>query len=311
MTLQELHIREGWTLYQKIDHTVGTIEAFIARTGKVPYVSFSGGKDSTVLLDICRRFVDKDMKAVFCNTGNEYPEIVQFVRRTENVTIIRPEMTVKDVIEKYGFPLISKEQASYIREVNNTTNPSVINRRLYGGTAKGEFRGKISNCWQFLLQAPFDVSEKCCECLKKRPFAKYEKQTGEVPILGVMAGESNLRTQQYISRGGCNSFDGNHLASYPLSIWTDADIWAYLRKVNIPYCELYDNGFTRTGCMFCGFGAHLEKVSRFELLYNLHPKAYTMFMNYTNTGVTYRQALRTIGVRLPDENRQLELFDYV
>lgn len=90
MTIQELNTRQGWTLSQKIDHAVGTVEAFLSRTGKVPYVSFSGGKDSTVLLDIVRRFVDRDIKAVFCNTGNEYPEIVRFVRSTENVTIIRP-----------------------------------------------------------------------------------------------------------------------------------------------------------------------------------------------------------------------------
>lgn len=83
MTIQELNTRQGWTLSQKIDHAVGTVEAFLSRTGKVPYVSFSGGKDSTVLLDIVRRFVDRDIKAVFCNTGNEYPEIVRFVRSTE------------------------------------------------------------------------------------------------------------------------------------------------------------------------------------------------------------------------------------
>ena len=120
MTIQELRQRQSWTLSQKIDHSVGAIEAFISRSGKVPYVSFSGGKDSTVLLDIVRRFVDRDIKAVFCNTGNEYPEIVRFVRTTDNVTVIRPEMTVKQVIGKYGFPLISKEQSKGIRQLKTT-----------------------------------------------------------------------------------------------------------------------------------------------------------------------------------------------
>lgn len=120
-----------------------------------------------------------------------------------------------------------------------------------------------------------------------------------------MAGESDLRKRQYIRRGGCNSFQNNHIASYPISIWTDADIWAYLRKFKVPYCELYDKGHTRTGCMFCGFGAHIEKISRFELLYDLHPKAYNVFMNYQNNGYTYREALRAIGVQLPDEMPRL------
>lgn len=310
MTIQELEARQKWTLNQKIDHAVGTVEAFIAKTGKTPYVSFSGGKDSTVLLDLVRRFVDKDIKAVFCNTGNEYPEIVRFVRSTENVTIIRPEITFKQVISGYGFPLISKEQAHGIRQAKTTKSEKLLSIRLHGSDPKKGYRsGKIAGRWQFLIKERFDVSEQCCEYLKKRPFARYNRETGEVPILGVMAGESDLRKRQYIRRGGCNSFQNSHIASYPISIWTDADIWEYLRKYNVPYCELYDKGHTRTGCMFCGFGAHLEKVSRFELLYDLHPRAYNIFMDYENNGCTYREALRKIGVLLPDECRQLNLFD--
>lgn len=57
--------------------------------------------------------------------------------------------------------------------------------------------------------------------------------------------------------------------------------------------------------LFCGFGAHIEKISRFELLYDLHPKAYNVFMNYQNNGYTYREALRAIGVQLPDETPRL------
>lgn len=80
MTIQELRERQSWTLEQKIDHALGTIEAFINRMGgkdKV-YVSFSAGKDSTVLYHLAR-ILYPDILAVFCNTGNEYPDIVRFV----------------------------------------------------------------------------------------------------------------------------------------------------------------------------------------------------------------------------------------
>lgn len=83
-----LRERQGWSLSRKIDHAVGTIEAFgtyCREHDRTPVVAFSGGKDSTVLLDIARRFVDRDIRAVFSNTGNEWPEIVRFVRQTENV----------------------------------------------------------------------------------------------------------------------------------------------------------------------------------------------------------------------------------
>ena len=102
MTGKELAERQAWSLTQKIDHSIGTIEAFINRTGKIPFVSFSGGKDSTVLLGICRRFVNRDIKAVFDNTGNEFPEIVQFVRTVENVTIITPKFNIRQIIANNG-----------------------------------------------------------------------------------------------------------------------------------------------------------------------------------------------------------------
>ena len=79
------------------------------------YVSFSGGKDSTVLLDIARRLYP-DIKAVFVDTGLEYPEIRRFVKTFENVDIVRPKMTFKDVIEKYGYPFFSKEISECIAD---------------------------------------------------------------------------------------------------------------------------------------------------------------------------------------------------
>lgn len=202
MTGKELEERQAWTLEQKIDHAVGTIEAFIARTGKTPYVSFSGGKDSTVLLDICRRFVNRDIKAVFDNTGNEYPEIVQFVRTVENVTIITPKLNIRKIIADNGFPLISKETAHGIRQAKTTRSEKLRNIRLHGTVIGRGISGKIPDKWQGLISEPFMVSEKCCDILKKRPFARYQRETGEAPIIGTMASESRLRRLQYINRGG-------------------------------------------------------------------------------------------------------------
>lgn len=311
MDLKTLQDRQGWSLEQKIDHSVGAVEAFIARTGRPVYVSFSGGKDSTVVLDLVRRFIDPNIKAVFNNTGNEYPEIVKFVKSTENVTIISPRIPIRKVISDYGFPLISKEQALGIREAKTTKSPKLLDIRLNGSPkSKGRKVGKISDRWQFLIYEPFMVSEKCCEILKKRPFRDYEKRTGELPILGTMAGESRLRQQAYISRGGCNSFKEGKLSSNPISIWTEDDIWAYIKRFNVPYCDIYNQrGCNRTGCMFCGFGAHIEKESRFRLLYRLHPEFYRICLGYENNGVTYREALHKIGLTLPDDpDRPLTLF---
>lgn len=77
------------------------------------YVSFSGGKDSTVLLDIARK-IYPDIPAVFSNTGLEYPEIRKFAMSHDNVEMVQPKMRFDEVISRYGYPLIGKEVAEAI-----------------------------------------------------------------------------------------------------------------------------------------------------------------------------------------------------
>jgi 3'-phosphoadenosine 5'-phosphosulfate sulfotransferase (PAPS reductase)/FAD synthetase len=300
MTYDELKYRQSWTLEQKIDHSVGVVSSFMEKINGNIAASYSGGKDSTVMLDIIRRFVDKTVPAVFCNTGNEYPEVVKFVRQTDNVTVIRPEMHIRQIIEKYGFPLISKEQSQYIWQAKHTNSAKLRNIRLYGSI---NGIGKIAERWKFMIDAPFDVSEKCCFRLKKKPFNKFHKQTGLYPVIGTMAGESRLRFQKWLKHG-CNSFETNMIASYPLSIWTESDVWAYIRKFNLPYSPIYDMGLRRTGCVVCGFGCHIKGDRRFYFLKEHKPKIYEHFMRLENSGVSYREALQYCGIDFPDSNNK-------
>lgn len=305
MTKQELTERQSWSLEQKIDHSLGTIEAFVNRIGGVDkvYVSFSGGKDSTVTFHLAR-ILYPDILGVFCNTGNEYPDIIRFVREMQsggaNIQTIRPKFTPRQVWEKYGFPLISKEASQDIHEIRvNPDSPTSIKR-----LNKEKFA--LSKCWRFLLTEEFNTCHKCCKVLKKDPFHKFEKDSGRSPILGVMASESQLREKDYIRYGGCNIFRGKGRSkSMPLSIWTDNDIWDYIAKNNLPIADIYHKGATRTGCMGCGFGAQFADDTRFRTLLREYPKCYEMVMNYTNNGVTFREALRKVlavnGLYLPDE----------
>ena len=108
-TMNDLYQMQSLPLEAKIQMTKRRIQEWVDEYGEDGvYVSFSGGKDSTVLLDIARS-IYPDMKAVFVDTGLEYPEIRQFVKTFENVDILKPKMNFKEVIEKYGYPLFSKE----------------------------------------------------------------------------------------------------------------------------------------------------------------------------------------------------------
>ena len=108
-TIQDLRIKQALPLEQKILLTKTRIRGWVNEFGlEGVYVSFSGGKDSTVLLHIARQLYP-DIKAVFVDTGLEYPEIRDFVKTFDNVDVIRPSMNFKQVINKYGYPFFSKE----------------------------------------------------------------------------------------------------------------------------------------------------------------------------------------------------------
>ena len=72
-TREDLKIMQSWPLERKIMVTQARIIEWYKRFDGNVFVSFSGGKDSTVLLDLVRR-VCADIPAVFVDTGLEYPE---------------------------------------------------------------------------------------------------------------------------------------------------------------------------------------------------------------------------------------------
>lgn len=155
-----------------------------------------------------------------------------------------------------------------------------------------------------LLRIDFNISHYCCNVMKKKPVHDYSKTSSKVPITAQTAGESRLRTEQWL-RNGCNGFNMKSPISNPMSFWTEQDILSYIKQNKLSIAsvygdivygekdgEQYDNlicdcgsklcttGCDRTGCIFCGFGAHLEKdESRFQRLKRTHPRQYRYCMD--------------------------------
>lgn len=284
----QLEQLQGLPLEIKIEKTKLRIQEWYEHWEGNVYVSFSGGKDSTVLLHLVRSMYP-EVPAVFVDTGLEYPEIREFVKGTDNVTWVRPKMNFTQVIDTYGYPVVSKEQAQYIREAKTTKSDKLRDLRING--RNGSF--KISNKWKFLLDAPFEISEKCCHVMKKQPMKQYEKENKRYPFIGTMTDESKLRMAEWL-RVGCNSFDGKKKSSKPISFWLESDIWDYIKMHNIPYSEIYNTGVDRTGCMFCMFGVHLdEEPNRFQRMKETHPKQYEYCINKIGCG----KVLDYIGVK--------------
>jgi len=283
------------------------IEWYMRNDGKV-FVSFSGGKDSTVLLHLVRSQFPQ-VPAVFVNTGLEYPEVVAHAQSVENLVEVRPAMNFRAIIEKYGYPVISKDVAMTIDGYKRGATWAI--ERMTGTRRDGthfKFRDSLYKRWRFLLDAPFEMSDKCCYAMKEAPLSKFGNQNKMKPYVGTLAAESRRRTDSWL-KTGCNSFQGRKAKSIPLAFWTENDILRYLEMHNLPIAKVYGDiveckgkykttGVHRTGCMFCLFGCHLEKEpNRIQRMAETHPKQYEYCLrDKEQGGLGLRQVMDFVGI---------------
>lgn len=179
--------------------------------------------------------------------------------------------------------------------------------------------------WRFLLDTKFDTSEQCCDITKKGPFKDYVKRTGRVPYIGTTQDEGFRREHQY-AHTGCNVYDGKTIKSQPLGPWTRQDVLRYIVENDVEICSVYGDikqtpsgiyyttGEQRTGCMFCAFGAHMEKCpNRFQRMAMTHPQHYQICMELKNNGVRYQDALETCGIETEtwEQNGQMNIMDFL
>lgn len=293
-----LRQKQSLPLEGKIILSQQRIKEWYDHWGGNVYISFSGGKDSTVLLDLVKGMYP-DVPAVFCDTGLEYPEVRTFATALADV-IIRPKMRFDKVIQTYGYPVVSKEVSQVVHEarvsLRRGRTDSAQLRKLRGQKLDKDGNKSSYNLerYAYLLEAPFAISHRCCQVMKKDPFKAYEKENGRKAIIGTIAAESALRTTNYL-RYGCNVFDRNRPTSQPLSVWLEQDILSYIKTKELPIASVYGEitgygvlsttGASRTGCMFCMFGAQCDKApNRFQRMQKTHPRQYAYCMKPVEDG---------------------------
>lgn len=311
---------------------------------KNAYISFSGGKDSTILhhlIDLA--LPNNKIPRLFLNTGIEYNDIVNYVKELakddDRIIIHNSGANIKQTLEEYGYPFKSKQHShnfsiyknnketinKYINKINNDykllkdynfisnlpKGVKTIIKYIYG-IRERERESCIStkNCpeallYQFDGEFTLNCSDKCCFKLKKQPALKYAKDNNKtITITGIRGEEGGMRNQ-----GGCTIFEGNYLKKFhPLKpINEDFENW-FIKHYNIKLCKLYypPFNFKRTGCKGCPFSLDLQ--NQLDIMEELLPNEKKQCENIWKP--VYDE-YRRIGYRLNKKSNQMTIFDFM
>ncbi len=296
-----------------------------------------GGLDSITLLIFLRDVCHLDVPAISVSSLED--KSIQIIHKQLGVIRVKPLKRKVEVLQEYGWPVLSKEIAGKISllqhptEKNKTVRHAIITGETgeYGGN-RTESRMKMSRKWleKFggadpegaalgYAAAPFPVSDRCCYYLKERPCDIWAKEHNSHPYLGLMASEGGRRKKS-LMLNGCNYYSSSATRSAPFAIFSRQDLLQLALDLNVPVPEiygtierrvdgtLYTTKAQRTGCSMCGFGVHLDKrPHKFDLLREQHPDEWDFWMKRcvtdSATGEKYGwgRVLDYIGVGWADD----------
>jgi len=231
----------------------------------------------------------------------------------ERERMIWPEGTMKSFfwcVDQYGWPILGKAFSKLkARRIN-------IDCFLRFSESKSD-DPKLLAYYDVLRQVK--ISQACCDVLKKEPSERVQAaHKVDVIFKGLMAAESRTRQTNFATRGYLFQSSRDYLGGdpffhcNPLSIWTDDDIWAYIKLFDVPCSPLYSMGYEdndynrhnikRNGCLGCCTDI-LFQWNHMRTLRHTHPKAWNTFMR-----MGLAEELRKL--QQCRRNGQMSLMDY-
>ena len=238
------------------------------------YISFSGGKDSTVLHYLIDEAIPhNEYRRVYCDTGIEYQAIREFVfdlkAADSRFEIIRPSKNIKKMLEEEGYPFKSKFHSGVVHSYQMNTQkgkepPKYVKEYISRTSIHRDRICPKKLLYQFSPDFDLKIHNLCCKRLKKDPFRKYEKETGRMlRVLGLRNAEGGVRSFHFNGAGSCvfRDKEGNIYSFAPLAPVSDKFINWYIQKRGIKLAALYYKpfDFERTGCKFCPYSTKVGK----------------------------------------------------
>lgn len=284
------------------------------------FVSFSGGKDSRVLMELIE-LSGVPAETIFFDTGIELDAIYDYIKGFEPGAIkwIKPRKPFGQILKEYGKPFRGKMISEYMKTYErNTVHPFKLirNNDMIKGTIHKIIDGEIVDTGKkavgralakkyFHVLHPdrieeYKINNMCCTYLKKDPSIQYIKENDvNGYFTGVRLAEGGARALAYSS---CRSVKkvGKKvvMVSMPLIDWEDQDVDNFIEHYEIEISRAYtEYGLKRTGCFCCPFAQEMDV--NLKALYDHEPKKYKASMKWL--GVVYMD----MGVDLPfDEEYQ-------
>lgn len=280
------------------------------------YISFSGGKDSTILhylIDMA--LPNNHIPRVFINTGIEYNYIVEFVKelasKDDRFIILKPSQPIKPMLEKYGYPFKSKQHshnlAIYWR--NKDKEEYNLSLKRYLGIIESNTLFRCPQQLQYQFTKDFNIKciDNCCLKLKKEPIKKWQKENNRtIALTGMRREEGGQRA----SIKGCiiTGKDNKIVKFHPLLVVNDDFENWFINKYKIELCKLYREpfNFKRTGCVGCPYSLDLQEQLDTMAMYLPNEKKQCEMI-----WKPVYQEYRRLGYRLRKDTGQMSIFDFI
>ena len=262
-------------IYQKIDLICERLDGYILHNPKTARLSYSGGRDSHLLLHIARNVLNYDnskLLAIYAKTHNEFHEIRHRIEK-QDISVVDNGRKVLEIFQTEGMPLYGKQFSKYWNDLHvKKWNVKITNDKI--------LEDYTTRC-KWVNDSGLCVSEKCCKLLKEDILKKNGAN-----IVGLREEEKGRR-----STGKSKEYDfcvkKSKTLFKPIFDVSNSELAEMEKILGIINPNIY-NYLDRTGCVMCGFGTKKQIKEKINYLQWYEPARFRFYVKYFEKYLRYK-----------------------